>query len=115
MRIHERWICDIYTKAEVIEEAKFEQDLVEMMDLVEGRAAQPDQPGAQVLKEDINDLLTGISAPFGGDQLTRVRFAGARDLVAGNKTAAQRFDHTFPYICELWHTKASFLQVSFQN
>ena len=98
-------------KAGVIEETKFEQDLIKIMDLVEGRVSRSDQPGAHVLKEDIHSPLTEISVPFGGDQLTCVWFAGARDLVGSNKTAAKVFYHMVPYTCELWHTKASFLQV----
>ena len=112
MRTYERWIRDIYKKAGMLNEEIEDQDMADLLDLVESQSSRPDQPQSHRVAADPQDPLRGITVPFGGDQLTRVRFAGARDLVAGNHTATQRFDHTVPYTCELWHTKASFLQVS---
>ena len=112
LRTYERWIAEIYRKAGLVNADIDEQDMVELLCLVEGQSSLPDQPQAHQTQDDPNDPLKDIHVPFEGDQLTRVRFAGARDLVAGNQTATQRFDHTTPYRSALWHTKASFLQVS---
>lgn len=73
--------------------------------------SRPDQPSAHSVKYDKADHMNGVSVPFGGDQMTRVRFAGAKDLRAGGHTAKDRFDHCSPFIGELWHTKMAFLQV----
>ena len=78
---------------------------------IEGRSSQPDQPGAHCNKLDENDHMQAVSVPFGGDQLTRVRFAGAKDLRAGAHTAKERLDHCSPFVSELFHTKMAFLQV----
>ena len=80
----------------------------------EGQSSLPDQPGAHFTKVDENDHMKVISVPFGGDQLTRVRFAGAKDLTAGSHTAKERLEHCSPFVSELFHTKMSYLQV-FKN
>ena len=82
--------------------------------LIEGQSSLPDQPGAHFTKVDENDHMKVISVPFGGDQLTRVRFAGAKDLRAGSHTAKERLEHCSPFVSELFHTKMSYLQV-FKN
>ena len=74
--------------------------------------AHPDQPGSHVppaVLED--DPLSGVKIPCFGDELTRVRFAGARDLRAGAHSARQRLDHLYPYRIVGWHTKRSYLKV----
>ena len=72
----------------------------------------PDQPGSHVppaVLED--DPLSGVKIPCFGDELTRVRFAGARDLRAGAHSARQRLDHLYPYRIIGWHTERSYLKV----
>ena len=53
-----------------------------------------------------DDPLARVRIPCFGDQLTRVRLAGAKDLRAG------RLDHLYPFRIVDWHTKRSFLKVS---
>ena len=81
---------------------------------IEGQSLLPDQPGAHFTKVDENDHMKVISVPFGGDQLTCVGFAGAKDLRAGSHTAKERLEHCSPFVSELFHTKMSYLQV-FKN
>ncbi|XP_038063120.1 uncharacterized protein LOC119733822 [Patiria miniata] len=75
--------------------------------------SRPDQPGSHMMQVDPADPLQHVHIPVGGDQLTRVRLAGAKDLRAGVHTARQRFDHLYPFICEIWHAKKAFLNVRF--
>ncbi|XP_028411476.1 uncharacterized protein LOC114534127 [Dendronephthya gigantea] len=79
-------------------------------------ATRPDQPRAHIppVPSD-EDPLSGIKIPCFGDELTRVRFAGARDLRSGCHTAKQRLDHLYPYRIVGWHTKRSFLKSIFKR
>jgi hypothetical protein len=73
---------------------------------------RPDQPRSHIPpKASDFDPLQGVKIPCFGDELTRVRFAGARDLRSGCHTAKQRLDHLYPYRIVGWHTKRSFLKV----
>lgn len=55
--------------------------------------------------------LETLQIPVGGDQLTCVRFQGAKGLRAGAHTRQERFDQLFPMVIELFHTLQDFLEV----
>ena len=57
------------------------------------------------------DDFSGLAIPVGGDQLTRVRLDGAKNLRIGAHTAEERFDNLYPVIVELFHTQMDFLEV----
>jgi len=107
---YEEELENIYIKAGVVEKPAANISTVQPVS-IEGQSSLPDQPGAHFTKEDENDHMKVISVPFGGDQLTRVRFAGAKDLRAGSHTAKERLEHCSPFVSELFHTKMSYLQV----
>jgi hypothetical protein len=107
---YEQELEDIYIRAGVVRKPKGpEQE--QPVRITSGEPATPDQAAAHFNKDDANDHMKGISVPFGGDQMTRVRFAGAKDLRAGAHTAKQRFDHCSPFVSELFHTKMAYVQV----
>ena len=75
--------------------------------------SRPDQPGSHVPPiSSVEDPLCGVRVPIFGDQLTRVRLAGAKDLRVGCHIAQQRFDHLYPICIVDWHTKRSYLKVN---
>ena len=90
----EQWIQEIYTKA----------GQLGVNDGVNPEpvpaCSRPDQPGAHVQLEEDKDPMKHVCVPLGGDQLTRVRCAGAKDLHAGGHTAKDRFEHCSPFVIE---------------
>ncbi|KAK3099953.1 hypothetical protein FSP39_012447 [Pinctada imbricata] len=57
-----------------------------------------------------NTALEKYGVLLGGDQLTRVRLDGAKDLRYLSPTPEKRFDHLKPIVCELWHLKQDSLE-----
>ncbi|KAK3099684.1 hypothetical protein FSP39_007984 [Pinctada imbricata] len=51
----------------------------------------------------------------GGDQLTRVRLEGAKDLKRLSTTPVGRLEHIHPLVCELWHLKQDLLEKLFKR
>ena len=100
---YEQELEDIYVRAGVVRKPNGpEQE--QPARITSGASATPDQAAAHFNKDDANDHMKGIS-------VTRVRFAGAKDLRAGAHTAKQRFDHCSPFVSELFHTKMAYVQV----
>ena len=76
--------------------------------------SRPDQPASHVPPVATeSDPLHGVKIPCYGDQLTRVRMAGLKDLRAGYHLAKQRLDHLYPFCIVDWHTKRSLLKVHY--
>ena len=74
--------------------------------------SRPDQPASHVPPvPQPDDPLANVKVPCFGDQLTRVRLAGAKDLRAGSHTPQDRLDHIYPLRIVDWHSKRSFLKV----
>ena len=104
----EEWMHDIYKASGLYKETKSPATSGSVQEM----STQPDQPRGHVPPaQSENDPLAGIKIPCYGDELTRVRFAGARHLSAGCHTAKQHLDHLYPYRIVGWHTKRSFLKV----
>ena len=105
----EHWTQEIYSAAGLCS-SKLESSDETIPPI--GTTSRPDQPASHVLPaRSESDPLRGVKIPCFGDQLTRVRFAGAKDLRAGCHSAKQRLDHLYPFCIVDWHTKRSFLKV----
>ena len=114
----EKWTYDIYsaaglcTSSDAPAQSTYQPPSSDTTVPTIGHSSRPDQPASHVPPTaSENDPLKGIKIPCYGDQLTRVRFAGAKDLRAGCHTAKQRLDHIYPFCIVDWHTKRSFLKV----
>ncbi len=58
------------------------------------------------------EMLEKYRVVTGGDQLTKVRFKGAINLRLLSVTPTGRLEHVQPVVCELWHMKQDYLEVS---
>lgn len=105
----EVWLHELYAKAGLCN--PLDTSSAPPSQAIQGSvSARPGQPQAHVPPvRDANDPLPAV--PCFGDQLTRVRLAGAKDLRAGSHTAKDRLDHLYPFRIVDWHAKRSFLKV----
>lgn len=60
----------------------------------------------------LGDEFETVKITPGGDQLVRVRMSGAKDLLAGAHTAAERMEIFDPVVEELFHVEQDYLEVS---
>ena len=91
----EQQLEEIFIKAGVTEKPE-EHQCIEPPRITSGQSSTAYQARGHFNKDGENDYMKEISVPFGGDQMTRVRFAGAKDLRAGAHTPKQRFNHCSP-------------------
>ncbi|XP_028418118.1 uncharacterized protein LOC114543248 [Dendronephthya gigantea] len=107
----EKWTEEIYAAAGLCSPSEPDDAAPSI-----GTTSRPDQPASHVPPATTDDdPLHGVKIPCFGDQLTRVRFAGAKDLRAGCHSAKQRLDHLYPFCIVDWHTKRSFLKTVFKR
>jgi hypothetical protein len=106
----EQWTEEIYSTAGLCESSN--EPTVSNTTPVTSAHSRPDQPASHIPPTTSqSDPLHGVKIPCFGDQLTRVRMAGSKDLRAGCHSAKQRLDHLYPFCIVDWHTKRSFLKV----
>ena len=105
----EKWTYEIYSAAGLCSvDKELSEDIIPAI----RATSRPDQPAAHVPPAATeSDPLHGVKIPCYGDQLSRVRMAGAKDLCAGCHLTKHRLDHIYPFCIVDWHTKRSFLKV----
>jgi hypothetical protein len=59
--------------------------------------------------------IAGAKIHIGGDQMTRQNFSGAKRLLIGAPTPADRFEHLSPITAEFFHAAMKFLSVAFKR
>lgn len=109
----EKWTYEIYSAAGLCSVVSTSSDVTpEPAATPIASHARPDQPASHFPPvPSSDDPMPGVKIPCYGDQLTRVRLAGSKDLRAGCHSASQRLDHLYPFCIVDWHTKRSFLKV----
>lgn len=87
LRTYEKWISEIYVQAGLVQEVPDTDNPP-----VPAGPAAPGQTNAHT-QATPNDPMKDMKVVFAGDQLTRVRFAGGKDLLSGAQTPSDRFEH----------------------
>ena len=108
----ETWTHEIYSQAGICDIANDEDHVPP--DLPVNSRSRPDQPSAHIPPTpEASDPLQNVRIPCFGDQLTRVRLAGAKDLRSGCHTPRDRLEHIHPVRIVDWHTNRSLLKVQY--
>ena len=108
----ETWTHEIYSQAGICDIANDEDHVPP--DLPVDSRSRPDQPSAHIPPTpEASDPLQNVRISCFGDQLTRVRLAGAKDLRSGCHTPRDRLEHIHPVRIVDWHTKRSLLKVQY--
>ncbi|CAC5375610.1 unnamed protein product [Mytilus coruscus] len=89
-------------------EAKYE-DILDVMDSYEKLLQKTFQESHGTV-----ELLDKFGVITSGDQLTKVRFEGAKNLRLMSPTASRRLEHLRPVVIELWHLKQDYLEKTFK-
>jgi hypothetical protein len=106
----ETWTHEIYSKAGLCPAPV--PDSSSQSPRLPSTTSRPDQPASHIPPvASSSDPMQNVKIPCYGDQLSRVRFAGAKDLGSGCHTPKDRLDHIYPFRIVDWHTKRSLLKV----
>ena len=104
MGTNEGWIAEIYHEAGLLEKL-----------LKKDNPPTTDGPSVSGqtqahASDDQDHPIREMKIVMGKDQLPRVRFAGAKDMLAGSHTPTDSLEHCSPFKPVMWHAKASLLQ-----